>query len=117
MQLINLTPHPITIALSNDTFIVPTCNKIARVSTKKDLLKTIIINDVEVPIYFTTFGEVELTSSDGSIEEFPEQKAGVLYIVSSIVKNAMMDRADVVVPTEFIRDDVGNIIGCKGFSI
>ena len=38
---------------------------------------------------------------------------GVFYIVSQLVKNALPDRTDLLVPAEVVRDGNGNIIGCK----
>lgn len=96
--------------------LVPTTGKIARVSTKKDLISTILVDNVPIPIYATTFGEVEVTSPDGTTEPFPPPLRGAVYIVSSIVKNALMAREDVLVPSDFVRDDRGNIIGCQALS-
>ena len=43
----------------------------------------------------------------------PEWKAGVVYIVSALVKQALPLREDLLVPAEVVRDSGGNIIGCK----
>ncbi len=117
MRLVNLTPHMISILVNNEILLVPAQGKIARVATKKELISTLLVDNVSIPVFATTFGEVELTSPDGSINEpFPAPEKGTLYIVSSIVKNAMMDRENILVPTDFVRDDRGNIIGCQALS-
>ena len=43
----------------------------------------------------------------------PEPEVGTCYIVSQLVKNALPERDDLVVPAEVVRDADGNIIGCK----
>lgn len=43
------------------------------------------------------------------IQVIPE----VYYIVSQIVKSALPERHDLLVPAEVVRDEMGNILGCK----
>ena len=115
-RLINLTPHMINIICESGTISVPACGDVARVSATKELVNTLSIENVSVPIYTTTFGDVEVISPDGSKKLFPEPEKNVLYIVSNIVKSALSDRNDVVVPADLVRDENGNIVGCRGLS-
>jgi len=46
----------------------------------------------------------------------PEQVSGVAYIVSALVRSAYPDRTDLLIPHGLVRDDDGNIIGCRGFA-
>lgn len=39
------------------------------------------------------------------------------YIVSRMVANALPNRKDLLVPNELVRDDQGNIIGCRSFEV
>jgi hypothetical protein len=39
------------------------------------------------------------------------------YIVSQIIKNALPHRDDLLVPADVVRDDRGNIIGCKSLGV
>lgn len=43
----------------------------------------------------------------------PEPKLGTCYIVSQLVKNALPERDNLVVPAKVVRNAAGNIIGCK----
>jgi hypothetical protein len=53
----------------------------------------------------------------GGVEGLPEPAEGVVYVVSSIVAQALKgSRDDVFVPDEFIRDEKGNIIGCEALA-
>lgn len=49
----------------------------------------------------------------GSFEPTP----GILLIVSQLVKSACLERYDLVVPAEVVRDNEGKIIGCKSLRI
>jgi hypothetical protein len=49
----------------------------------------------------------------GKPEGLPELQEGVFYIVSQLVKSALPNRADLLVPAEVVRDQSGNIVGCK----
>ena len=42
----------------------------------------------------------------------PPAKKGVLYIVSSYIRECLPERADLLSPSKLIRDQGGNIIGC-----
>lgn len=37
----------------------------------------------------------------------------IYYIVSQLVKSALPDREDLLVPAEVVRDEQGHIIGCR----
>lgn len=41
----------------------------------------------------------------------------VYYVVSQLVKSALPSRKDLLVPAEVVRDEKGNIIGCRSFGI
>ena len=55
-------------------------------------------------------------STFGKVENLPEQEDGIFYIVSRMVLSACSDRHDLLVPNEIVRDDSGQIVGCKSFS-
>ena len=61
---------------------------------------------------------VRLSSTKfGNPEGLPKEKAGTLLIVSQLVKSALPERNDLVVPAEIIRDENGQIIGCKSLGV
>ncbi len=102
MNIINLTPHPITFMdCENDIIeIVEPSDKIARLKTDTAIIGW--INDI--PITKTVFGKVE---------NLPDPKDNTVYILSSLVAKAVNDRDDVFIPNESVRDEKGRIIGCK----
>ena len=99
----NRTPHNVTIIGANGQEVV-TFNPIEpaiRVSTKTEVVDSMAGC---IPITETQFGEVE---------NLPEYKEGIFYIVSQIVKNACPDRKDLLVPNETVRDEKGHVKGCR----
>ena len=104
---INLTPHDINIV--NDEgeliFAIPPCGDVARVSSHTEIVGYV---DFDIPLTRTVFGEVE---------GLREKVDGVYQIVSSLVKQRCLDRDDVVIPNESVRDEHGRIIGCKSLGL
>ena len=98
-EVINLTPHAINVVGHGE---IPAAGLIARVTTKT--VPTGMI--AGIPVVKTEFGEVT---------GLPEMD-GVYFVVSSIVKSAA-NRENLLVPGELIRDNKGNIIGCKSLSL
>ena len=70
-------------------------------------LKQTVVEDAPLsdgtPTTRTVFGEPE------GLPDFVE---GTFYIVSQLVKSALPQRNDLLVPAEVVRDSEGNIIGC-----
>lgn len=113
MEVINLTPHNITLVYEGGNAFIPASGKVCRVLTQTyDSHNIVLLNGMAIPVVKTRFGE---------IEGLPPKQNGKVYIVSQIVRSALTakgeDRPDVVVPTDFIRDENGNIIGCRKFSV
>jgi len=105
MPIINCTPHPVNVYRKDGTIMsLPKGEIVPRLDAVEHP-----INEVEgVEIFTTDFG---FTSN------LPEEVEGTYYIVSRMVLDANPDRADLLAPGPAIRDDKGNIIGCKGLSI
>lgn len=59
--------------------------------------------------------ECSWCGEDGHLDYMSVPKA--YYIVSQLVKNALPHRRDLIVPAEVVRDDTGNIIGCRSFGL
>jgi len=106
MVLINLTPHPIVVVGdSGETLrVIPASGMIARLKTTTERCGSVD----GVPLSRTVFGEPE---------GLPDPEDGTLYIVSQLIKSALPQRADLVVPAEVVRDQAGNIIGCKSLGL
>jgi hypothetical protein len=99
-MIINLTPHTVNI---ND-IIYTASGTVARVS--------------QTNIIVGNFDGIDLIkASYGNVIDLSDETDGVLLIVSSMVRMALPDRHDLVSPGDLIRDDKGNIIGCKNLLI
>jgi hypothetical protein len=101
--VINMTPHDVNIINNEGTIIkiYPSSGKTIRLSS--ETIKTGFLDD-GTPLTITKFGEPT---------ELPKYQPNTYFIVSQIVKNALTSRNDLLVPAEVVRDDKGNIIGCK----
>jgi hypothetical protein len=101
-MIINKTPHDINI-----------------VNEKNEFIKTIPKSDSQIRLAVKTQQTEEIEGIKTSVSVFgepeglPEYKNGVFYIVSQLVKTALPKREDLLVPAEVVRDEKGQIIGCK----
>ena len=65
-----------------------------------------------------TIGDIPITSTSfGFVVGLPNEQEGTYYIVSRLIRQVLPNRADLLVPNEIIRDDVGRVIGCKSLAI
>lgn len=120
-KIINLTPHDVTIILSSRlrgdddfTIQIPASGNVARCKVERQSICKIrslqhcshLENAaiVEIPITQTKFGEVE---------GLPDPQENTIYIVSSLVAQAVPYRNDVFIPDDCVRDSEGKIIGCR----
>ena len=130
--LINMTPHDINILddsnvsydkafrgykVTGDPIIRETYNPSGTVlRCSQEETEAGDLNGIK--LYRVKFGRVEHTTKDGSVVTFNVPvKDGVYYIVSSIIKNALSDRPDLLVPTHVVRNDKGQPVGCLGFAV
>ena len=108
-QLINLTPHAIMMVNGEgDTILtIEPSGNVARVTQTTEQLATVVtIDGVVIPVTQNTYGE---------LVNLPEEKEGVSFIVSAMVASAgeKLGRKDLFIPNETVRNDKGQIIGCK----
>ena len=109
-ELINLTPHDVTIVFEDGTTLkVPTSGTVARVASTNDTVGGVMTESGTVPIKAVSYGEVT------GLPEYDPDKS-VFYLVSSLVAARVPERIDVLVPGDFIRDEKGNITGCKSLN-
>lgn len=89
MQLINLTPHPLKFVTIQGTIVVPQSGLLARVRTTTEEAG----NAAGIPVFISSFGMVE---------GLPAPQPDTIYIVSSLVQQALrangVDRPDVLSP-------------------
>jgi len=104
-QIINLTPHDVNI-VSEDGKEIKTfagSQNPARCSVETEKIGE--INNITLTK--TAFGEVE---------NLPESEENIYFIVSRLVASACDDRNDLLIPNETVRDENGNIIGCRSLA-
>jgi hypothetical protein len=104
-KIVNFTPHPITI-VDGENKVVRTIESSGLIRLASKTVSNGIIGGL--PISKTVFGEPE------GLPDFVE---GTFIIVSQLVKSALPNRTDLLVPAEVVRDGKGNVIGCKSLGL
>lgn len=99
MKILNLTPHTVNFLTDKGTVSIEPSGTIARVDT----LTTEIGGYDGIPVKKISYG---------NLSGLPDSADDTIYLVSSLVAQAT-DRSDVFVPTDFVRDDKGNITGAR----
>ncbi len=106
-MIINTTPHPIQILDDNNVCV--------KVFPKGEF--TIRLSSSTVDAGFEVEGIKVTTTKYGEVTGLPEYHPFVYYIVSAMVKSALPNRTDLLVPAEQVRDSNGLIIGCRSLGI
>ena len=108
LNLINLTPHTVTVFDEDTVVLAVESAGVARVSASTEVVGHLQVGDVVIPQTHTTFGEVE---------GLPDPTPGVGYIVSNMIVSALaqqgIHRDDLFTPGLQVRDDQGRVIGCR----
>lgn len=105
MIFINLTPHMINVV---GGIQFPASGTVARVTAVSQAVEEVKHDGKVVLLTKTIFGKVE---------NLPEPIEGTRYIVSTMVAQAAEGRHDLLTPGELVRDDQGNVIGCKSLNV
>lgn len=129
MNIINLTPHAISIMAGEFVFdaaakcyrvpagaiapapaLIIESTGIARCAVQDTDLPALDVDGTPVPCCGVTFG---------AIEGLPAPVDGTIYIVSAIVANAgrAQGRTDLAVPARMVRDEAGHILGCLALAL
>ena len=101
-KFVNLTPHTITIISKTRNIVVTPSGIIARCKVTEETVAEV--------------DGVEIVKTDyGEVEDLPEKEDNTIYIVSGFVMNSLKGsgRYDVMKPHDFVRDEAGNIVGCR----
>ena len=107
--IVNLTPHAVNI-VGNDNSVaitIPASGNVARCSQTIDIIGSITTNSVSIPISSSSYGEVV---------DLPDPKPGYYYIVSRLVMSACPARQDLLCPNDLVRNDAGQVIGCRSLA-
>ena len=109
-QLVNLTPHDVKVIFEDGTTLsIPTSGTVARVATSNDTVGGVMTEAGTIPVKAVTYGEVT------GLPDYDPEKSQY-FLVSSLVAARVPDRRDVLVPGDFVRDEKGNIIGCRSLN-
>ena len=105
-KIINLTAHDVNVVCSNgDVITFSPSGTVARCTQTTTQIGC--VNGI--PLTQTSFVFVL---------DLPQVQKDTIFIVSRLVLNACKGvRDDLIVPNDLVRDDNGNIIGCKSFAI
>ena len=105
MKFVNLTPHAIhLIDFNNQMTTFPPDGTVARVSMTSEVVCNYFGQGIEI-----------ITQKPGPVVGLPDVCQGVIWIVSAMVRSAYPARLDLVSPGDLVRDDQGNIVGCRNF--
>lgn len=113
MTIINLTPHTVNFIGQESIKSFEPSGQVARVSTEYfNIVPDVAFDITGLNFISTEFGEA-INLPDEKLNKFgrPEK----LYIVSAVLKSACQERKDLIVPADLVRDEKGNVIGCKAF--
>jgi len=110
MKLVNLTPHQLNLMPAGPDgpmVVIPTSGTVARCTTSRMQVNTVTVDDITIPVNRTQFGAV-----DG----LPDPQPDTIFIVSSVVAQAVPDRQDVFIVDDAVRDEQGRIIGARALA-
>ena len=110
MNLVNLTPHVVTLVTPEGELTIPPSGTLARVAEVATPRGVITVDGVEIPIVAKRFGQ---------IENLPEPQPDTIFIVSALVAQAAwsMGRTDVACPGDPVRNDAGQVIGARSLCV
>ena len=118
-MLVNLTPHDILVfSATGET--VATINPYGLIARVEKASRQVGTETVAAP-GFGDDGETWeydipiMVSSPSSVSGLPNEQANTRFIVSAQVRAACNDRLDLVSPADLVRDEAGNVIGCRSF--
>ena len=111
IELVNLTPHPVTIFDTEGTTPIVSLQSSGMVRVA-ETVRTVFDGDGGVPL-------VKIEQDPHRLEGLPTPMPGMYYIVSDMAYQAArpLDREDLLRTGPVVRDSDGNIIGCKGLAI
>lgn len=112
MNIINATPHTITIVTPDGNVEIPTSSMVLRCATEIVAQQPIEFSGVSISVSATTYGSVE--TLDGT--PIPTPQHDVIYVVSALVRLAAPDRVDFYSPGQLVRGPDGQPTGCQGLS-
>ena len=115
--IINKTPHKVTLVTESGNIDFLPDAEPARVSVTDREVDSLQLGEVSGSI---VSGSI-VKASYGDVTGLPEPKDSpdikIFYLVSRFVQAALPERSDLLVPTKLVRDELGNVVGCKAFEV
>jgi hypothetical protein len=112
MNLVNFTPHAVTLLAGGASVTLPPSGGVARVSTCDELADCLSLQAEAFGLDDRESFPVDLfTQSYGEVTGLPEERPGVVLLVSGMVRAALPERMDLASPGGLVRED-GRVIGC-----
>lgn len=108
-NFINLTPHDIHIYVKDG-------------DVRTEFLRTVKPDGTVARVETTTWkvgvmdGVPMFKSKTGGVIGLPNPVPGTVWIVSTMVREAVKGRMDVASPGELIRNGKGEVVGCNGLN-
>lgn len=108
-KIINLTPHSVNVIRDDNSvaITIEASGNVARCSQTINIVDTIDLNNVTIPVSSSSYGEVV---------DLPAPQDDTYYIVSRLVMSACPNRQDLLVPNDLVRDEAGRVIGCRSLA-
>lgn len=107
--VVNLTPHDVNVVGDDNSvaITIPASGNVARCSQTIDIVGALTLDSVVIPISASSYGEVV---------DLPDPQDNTYYIVSRLVMSACPARQDLLVPNDLVRNDAGQVIGCRSLA-
>ncbi|BAK34151.1 hypothetical protein MLP_11370 [Microlunatus phosphovorus NM-1] len=106
IEIVNLTPHEVTVMPGDaEAVTFPASGEFARVREHLGDEVWVATEGGRVPVRQLTYDE--------QVDDLPDPSPGVLYLVSRLTALSVR-RDDLIFPQGELRDDNGQIIGCRG---
>jgi hypothetical protein len=106
-MIINMAPHAVVIIDADGNVLREYLASGRTIRLKSETVPAGTLED-GTPLSRTVFG---------TPVGLPEYQEGTWYLVSQLVKSALPERTDLLVPAEVVRDSAGNIVGCKSLGV
>ncbi|MBW2081556.1 MAG: hypothetical protein JRI39_00380 [Deltaproteobacteria bacterium] len=103
-QLLNLTPHMVTLITPEGHLSIPPSNSVARIELRAENEGYLTIRGAAIPL---------VSTRPEKITGLPDPKPNTFYIVSRTIAEALPERRDLLVPDELVRDSRQRIVGAR----
>ena len=106
----NLTPHQVVVSPSGDmtrSITLESEGSPSRVTAKRTVITHLQVGSLAIPLHAVHY--------DG-VPDLPNEVEGTFLIVSRLVAERFLERKDLLIPDELIRDDSGTVVACQSLS-